>query len=296
MINKRVPLEKFNLKTSFAPMIDMGFFIDGNIFPFNSFDQKFNIINAWWMADFSRLAYVRDKNIVRKVLKNSGFTKIKFINNKKTGTQIIIAHNTQIMIVAFRGTEVIKDFKDVLIDADFFLVNSKIGGKVHKGFKKALDSIWDELKEYIEKNLKNKTLWYTGHSLGAALATLATSRFPATGTYTFGSPRVGNRKFLKTIKSPIYRIAKNRDIVTRVPPPFGYHHTKDLYFINSKNKLIKNPNSFYRFKERIGGNELKIILLLFTMFFLKSPWDFLLSYLHDHSPYNYSVYMWNNID
>ena len=37
----------------------------------------------------------------------------------------------------------------------------------------------------------------TGHSLGAALATVMASRIDAEELYTFGSPRVGTRSFIK---------------------------------------------------------------------------------------------------
>ncbi len=294
-MHKRLPLSIFDLKTSFSPLIEFGCFVEHKDAPFENDAKEFSMVNAWWMADFSRLAYVRDRKTVRQELKSAKFSKVKFIENKKTGTQVLIAYNSKTLVVAFRGTEIVEDFQDILIDADFFLVGSKTKGKVHHGFKKSLDSVWDDIKTYLDKNHKKQTIWFTGHSLGAALATLATARYEVNGTYTFGSPRVGNKKFLKTIKSPVYRMAKSRDIVTRVPPPIFYHHIGDVYFIDSKGIVVKNPGMFFRFEERLGGSELKILWLIVKLVFFRSPWDLLLSYLHDHSPYNYSVHMWNNI-
>ena len=295
-MHKRVPLTAFDLKKSFSPMASLGFFVEHDKVPFDHKAKEFSFVNAWWMADFSRLAYVRKPALVRKELKAAGFTKTKFIENKKTGTQVLIAHNTKSFIVSFRGTELVGDFQDVMIDVDFFLVDSKTKGKVHHGFQKALDSVWDDIKAYLDKNHKKQSIWFTGHSLGAALATIASARYKVNGTYTFGSPRVGNKKFLNTIKSPVYRMAKSRDIVTRVPPPIIYKHTGDVYFIGGEGDVSKNPNMLFRFKERLGGTEIKILWLIITLIIFNSPMELLLSYLHDHSPYNYSVYMWNNID
>ena len=58
-MDNRVPLEKFNIKTSFAPMVDMGFFVDCEHHPFNNDATGFDFVNAWWMADHSRIAYVK---------------------------------------------------------------------------------------------------------------------------------------------------------------------------------------------------------------------------------------------
>lgn len=91
--------------------------------------------------------------------------------------------------MAFRGTQIIKDdtsifhqvLKDVCTDAKLRLVDSKQGGNVHEGFKDALNEVWDDkLSAYLQKLHSEKparTLWFTGHSLGAALATLAADRY-----------------------------------------------------------------------------------------------------------------------
>ena len=63
----------------------------------------------------------------------------------------------------------------------------------------------------------------TGHSLGGALALIATkeiARASIGACYTFGSPRVAGYGFARKIKTPIYRVVNARDIVPRVPPVF----------------------------------------------------------------------------
>lgn len=85
-------------------------------------------------------------------------------------------------------------------------------------------------------------LWVCGHSLGAAVASLAYARFlhseqdlgedlQLRDCYTFGTPRVGNGDFASAFEgsliSPIdrgvilWRIINNLDVVCRVPPGLG---------------------------------------------------------------------------
>ncbi|CAN0263726.1 unnamed protein product [Laminaria digitata] len=69
-------------------------------------------------------------------------------------------------------------------------------------------------------------VFVTGHSLGGALATLATldhqRRYPEAKVtmYNFGSPRVGNRAFAKLYDRFVgdsFRVVNNKDIVARLP-------------------------------------------------------------------------------
>ena len=91
---------------------------------------------------------------------------------------------------------------------------------------------------------KEKQIYITGHSLGAAMATLATSRIEefrkVEQLTTFGSPRVGTRKFVKNISTPHMRFVNNNDIVTKVPLALmGYKHHGTLQYINFYGNIRK---------------------------------------------------------
>ena len=295
MAYKRVPLEKFDITTSFSAMAEMGFFIDRELAPFNNTAQDFDINNAWWMIEHSRLSYVKDQKKVIKILNDVGYDHVKFIWNNESGTKVYVAWNSKHAVISFTGTEPDGGTKDFVTDLDFLPVKSGRGGVAHGGFKKAFDSIWNQLRELMNE-VESDSIWITGHSLGGALAVHCASNLYANGCYTFGAPRVGSRNFNKAILTSVYRVAKSNDIVTRVPTPPIYIHPGDLYFITDKQTILKNPTCFRMFRERLGGSELKILWLLIKLVVLKSPMDFILGYFHGHSPYNYSVFMWNNLD
>ena len=84
----------------------------------------------------------------------------------------------------------------------------------------ALEEVWSDLLPYITQlDRSGCKLWITGHSLGAALATLCASRYGnVQGVYTFGSPRVGNNGFKEKLQVKIYRVVNNDDIVARARP------------------------------------------------------------------------------
>ena len=102
----------------------------------------------------------------------------------------------------------------------------KNNSDVHEGFRKALDSVWGEIEAELELLPENCPVFYTGHSLGAALATLAAANHPPRALYTFGSPRVGNQLFVDSLnKVPIYRIVDDEDFVANLPPGgMGFQH------------------------------------------------------------------------
>lgn len=83
----------------------------------------------------------------------------------------------------------------------------------------------------------------TGHSLGAAIATLAAADLRSQGIpvtlYTYGSPMVGNDAFATSVSKsgPTYRVTHAKDIVPMLPGYFitGYRHTYPEYWITSGN-------------------------------------------------------------
>jgi triacylglycerol lipase len=81
------------------------------------------------------------------------------------------------------------------------------------------------------------------------------SRLDAHELYTFGSPRVGNRAFVKEMVNDNinhWRFVNNNDIVTKVPFPFIYRHHGQLVYINHHGN-IRKMTPWQRFKDRWRG-------------------------------------------
>jgi len=198
---------------------------------------------AWVMASMAQLVYEHfedggnTRELLLTKLNGGGFNLLGEFNAPETDTQAFLVANKDYAVLAFRGTEVSKK-TDIKTDAEAMKV-STIEGKVHKGFIDAYKSVEDQVLAGIKK-IGSLPLYITGHSLGAALATVATQhlerdhilRDQIAACYTFGSPRVGNREFDRDFKSAIYRVVNTTDIVTVVPLlAMGYVHVGDVRFL-----------------------------------------------------------------
>lgn len=160
-------------------------------------------------------------------------------------------------VVACRGTEP-NDWKDIEADTNALLAVGEAFGRVHRGFKLKVDHLWPALEEALTAN--TRTIWFTGHSLGGAMATICAGRCllshiksePA-GLFTFGSPRVGDRQFINYTNVPHFRWVNNNDIVARVPPYwFGYRHSgQELYL--DRNGRLRKLNGWRRISDRLQG-------------------------------------------
>ncbi len=58
------------------------------------------------------------------------------------------------LIVSFRGMEVTEK-KNIITDIKFIPVNFDDMGRVHQGFEKAVDSVWEDMKSYLTNQKQN---------------------------------------------------------------------------------------------------------------------------------------------
>ena len=231
---------------------------------FNLTATGFDPVNAIELAKAAQLSYRNDtrNSEVDNQLKAWNFDRYYTFDrtDHNTDTQAYIAGNDKVLILAFRGTEITQP-RDIITD-----LNSKLipmfendESRIHTGFKEGFDIIrTDVIKTVQELRKRDQLLFLTGHSLGGALATIATVHLdlanePVNGLYTFGSPRVGNAAFadkFQRFNSRTFRFVNHNDLVTRVAlRRMKYQHVGQMMYFNVMGKLFSNitENRFLNF-------------------------------------------------
>jgi triacylglycerol lipase len=176
----------------------------------------------------------------------------------------IIESDSRVILV-FRGTRTVGEWlKDLAIrqtEYPYYLA-----GKTHSGFTELYETVRDTILAALRLLPRWKQLLVTGHSLGAALATLAAldlavhAGFLNLAMVNFGSPRVGDSQFATAydgIVGASWRMANLFDPVIHVPPeraklPFSqetveYQHVQQevLLWLPTKNVLQNHDMQTY---------------------------------------------------
>ncbi len=167
--------------------------------PFDAGATEYSSVNAWWLAELSRLIYREGPDerepslgdLTRsEVLAGLGLTE-GFNHSLEAQFSLIAPTDQSFAIVVFRGSHNLLDW---ITNFKTLPAACNPGLQVHCGFQEALDTVWSDLAELLRG--WTRPLFFTGHSLGAALATLAAARHGGPSQlYTYGSPAVGDEDF-----------------------------------------------------------------------------------------------------
>jgi triacylglycerol lipase len=286
---------------------DYAYFAEAAKHPFEA-NAAPSLCHAWWLAECALAAYA-DIDMARAIFAPSGMSIAGDCAVIGTlGGQAYVLHNETAIVVAFRGTQVIRPgdpasfavksravLRDYLTDAKTVRTawQGRSGGSVHRGFAASLEELLPEVQRRVLA-LAPRRLWITGHSLGAGLATLAADRLEAVhALITFGSPQVGDADFAAAWRVPTLRFRNRCDIVPWLPgSALGYSHIEVGRYINQAGVIVGEPDT--RTRLRLG----------FATFFtaLGESWRTLLlgklagltpECLHDHAPLCYAILTWN---
>lgn len=155
---------------------------------------------------------------------------------------VLVGQTVGGVVVSFRGTMPPNDAdpslailaaEDWFNDADLVLTSVPYAaGKIHSGFAKSLDNLWEGLSSAFSSAYQNgDQIVITGHSKGGALAALATQRLAfenvippgaaPTNVITFGAARAGDENFATAYNTAIpnhWRFEHRNDVVPHLPP------------------------------------------------------------------------------
>ena len=218
--------------------------------------SAYNHSTALQMAHLSSAAYC-DSSVIKNwscgpdcsAVSVAGPVLVSYLSDLNLQAYTVAMPNNEAAVV-FRGT-VASSIKDWILNLNVSKVQnyekcSACG--VEGGFLHG----WRSLEPSILSNLKTlgfgpgSTLHVTGHSLGAAMATLAALELKGKGyrvatQYTFGQPRVGNAAFANLFQSTLgaagqFRVTHYHDPVPHVPlVKMDFYHTTTEVWYNEAN-------------------------------------------------------------
>jgi triacylglycerol lipase len=215
---------------------------------FSAVAPDFTLENAQAMMWLSQLAYETDEGEkakgekIKRILPRLGLDFLDFGSNElisgllRRKACFIAATRDDATFVAFAGTDPLK-LQDVITD-----FSAKVTAEgFHQGFAEAARAVQSRVEDAIRRGGAGKPVFFTGHSLGGALATISAKRtrdakLPVTAVYTFGGARAGDQRFFDGYGPDLgrctFRLVHGTDIVASVPPSLS-----DGFFSNFSNFL-----------------------------------------------------------
>ena len=219
------------------------FFRIGNM-PFEADKVGFSAVNGWWLAEMSRLIYLRrgrnckadsERKVRNSYLNRVGLEESWYYNGRFVQCAIIRTlpgKAEPFGVLVFRGTR--RGITNWLFLLNFLLADWPAGGKVHGGFKRVLLDAWEHIHPELEKI--SSPLFFAGHSLGGALAVLAATLKEPAAVYSFGCPKFADADFISATRHlRIDRVVNPTDVVASIPPLPRVLHVGEPHFLeNSK--------------------------------------------------------------
>jgi hypothetical protein len=252
-------------------------------------------IEAALLAYYRAEADAAQRNRLAEALARVGFGDLVLFADSKSGAEAFAAQRSTdgTTLLSFRGTQP-DNFQDLIADLRANLVAwPESAGRVHDGFAVAVRALRPQILDWIASTKPDlNRLILTGHSLGAAMATLAASIWRPAWLVTIGSPRVGDAAFIETV-APKYsvRFVDCCDAVTEVPPEIGdYVHIKDYTYLTRDAGIVENPSP-----EFVRSDRSQARVEYAHIYFKQLLTNVSVRDLADHAPINYARVMFDSI-
>lgn len=216
--------------------------------------KEFDWNTGYTAAYLSATTYCNTETFLTRAYNNNyadGFITTTVINNIVTDTQGFIGYipNRCQIYVVFRGSQSLADWFYNL-DSTLLPFPHCSNCYVHKGFYEAEISVLKTIVETVHELLQqfpDFEVIVTGHSLGAALATLTAIELVNEGVpdttirlFSYGSPRVGNYEFANyasDLLTDFYRVTHHKDIVPHTPSHDRFTHISSEWYEDNSNSV-----------------------------------------------------------
>ncbi|MEM9387025.1 MAG: hypothetical protein AAGA68_18325 [Pseudomonadota bacterium] len=253
-------ITRFEARTSRALQRQLEEHFTQHVKPSLSGDPRYDPHDAYFLAALCQLAYEPDDQARQATIRACPGWEHAEVHafSKRLGRDIdtegFLVHNESTVIVSFCGSESLPDWLgNAQIVTDPGPLDPE--ARVHEGFQDALFPVMLQVSRLLHEHLQaGRRLWVTGHSLGGALAVLLAGmlledKIPLAGLYTFGAPRVGNRRFqqafdARTTQIPSFRVVNQGDIVPLIVPRLlGYRHTGERIYLDEEGGVSAGDDS-----------------------------------------------------
>lgn len=224
--------------------------------------EHFSLQDAFALLKVSKVVNYNEI-IIQKCAEYWGFSIQIFKSNK--GVKLALFQDATSLIIAasnilYNNINILEGTKHRLVPMQGYDETITI----YKEYNDIVDDLWrnsrpNTLKQALfqaNMDICNKIIWFTGHSIGGAIATVLLAKLldkcPDTymrwRLYTFGSPRVGNTSFIEMMNDKTkaaYNIVNECDPVTVAPvAAFDYHLIGQLWYFDNQAICIVIAKSF----------------------------------------------------